>query len=123
MFRLLLIAFAALVLASTAEAHSPATGPNGGKVVHAGTNYHVELVANGGTQVVLHLADADDKPLPSTGFRANAILVINGQTVRFPLQAAEGSRLVGTAPVAVPAGVRGAIQIITPQGATIQARY
>lgn len=123
MLRLLIVAIATMVFASMAEAHSPTTGPHGGKVVHAGANYHVELVASGSTQVVLHLADADDKPIPSTGFRANAILVINGQTVRFPLQAAEGSRLVGTAPVAVPAGVRGAIQIITPQGATIQARY
>lgn len=123
MFRYLMIALTTLVLASAAAAHSPRSGPNGGKIVHAGANYHVELVSSGSTEVVLHLADADDKPIPAAGFRASAILVVNGQTIRFALQPAEGSRLVGTAPVAVPAGARGAVQITTPQGATVQARY
>ncbi|MBL8588346.1 MAG: hypothetical protein JNK46_07440 [Methylobacteriaceae bacterium] len=42
---------------------------------------------------------------------------------RFPLQPADANRLVGTAPVAVPAGVKGAVQITTPDGATAQARF
>jgi hypothetical protein len=123
MYRLIILALTAFVLAGAAHAHSPQAGPNGGKVIHAGANYHVELVASGSTEVVLHLSDMNDKPIPADGFRATAILVIDGQTVRFPLQPAGGSRLVGTAPVAVPAGVRGAVQITTPQGATVQARY
>lgn len=123
MYRLLAVALAALLLSTGAEAHAPQAGPNGGKVIHAGANYHVELVASGTTEVVLHLSDMNDQPIPADGFRATAILVVNGQTIRFPMQAAGGSRLVGTAPVIVPAGVRGAVQITTPQGATVQARY
>jgi hypothetical protein len=123
MYRLLAVALAVLVIASNAHAHAPHAGPNGGKVIHVGANYHVELVASGTTEVVLHLMDMDDKPIPADGFRATAILVVNGQTIRFPMQPGGGSRLVGTAPVAVPAGVRGAVQITTPQGVTVQARY
>lgn len=123
MYRLLVIALAVLVMASSAEAHSPQAGPNGGKIIHAGANYHVELVASGSTEVVLHLSDMNDKPIAADGYRATAILVVNGQTIRFPMQPGGGSRLVGTAPVAVPAGVRGAVQITTPQGAIVQARY
>lgn len=123
MYRLLVIALAALVIASSAEAHAPQAGPNGGKIIHAGANYHVELVASGTTEVVLHLSDMNDKPIAADGYRATAILVVNGQTIRFPMQPGGGSRLVGTAPVAVPAGVRGAVQITTPHGATVQARY
>ncbi|MDP2803041.1 MAG: hypothetical protein Q8O26_14285 [Phreatobacter sp.] len=116
--------FLALSLtASAAVAHEARQGPNGGKLVDAGSQYHAELVAKGTTEVVVHMSDATDKPIPAEGFRANAILVVNGQTIRFALQPAGGSRLVGTAPVPVPAGVRGAVQITSPQGATAQARF
>ncbi len=116
-------ALALMLTAGTALAHEARQGPNGGKVVDAGTQYHAELVAKGTPEVVVHMSDANDKPIPADGFRATAILVVGGQTVRFPLQPAGGSRLVGTAPVAVPAGVRGAVQITSPQGATVQARF
>lgn len=114
---------ALMLTAGTAFAHEPRPGPNGGKLVDAGTRYHAELVTTGTTEVVVHMSDANDRPIPSDGFRANAILVVNGQTIRFPLQPAGGSRLVGTAPVPVPAGARGAVQITSPQGTTAQARF
>ncbi len=109
--------------ASTALAHDPATGPNGGLKVDAGNRYHAELVARGTPDIVLFLYDANDKPIASTGFRGNAILVIDGKTQRFELQPADGSRLVGTAPVAVPAGVKGAVQLTAPDGTTAQAKF
>lgn len=120
------LTFATFILAVTAAAalaHDPRPGPNGGLKVDAGTRYHVELLARGTTGVVLFLFDASDQPIAATGFRANAILVIDGQTHRFALQPGEGSRLVGTSPVAVPAGVRGAVQITAPDGTTAQARF
>lgn len=106
-----------------AMAHDPRPGPNGGLKVDAGTRYHAELVAKGTPDVVVFLYDAADKPIPSTGFRAQAILVIDGKTQRFPLQPADGSRLVGTAPVAVPVGVKGAVQLTAPDGTTAQAKF
>jgi hypothetical protein len=120
------IAFAAIALLATATfafAHEPRPGPNGGLKVDAGTRYHAELVANGTQQVVVFLYDANDKPVAAQGYRANAILVVGGGTQRFPLQAGEGNRLVGTASVPIPAGAKGAVQITGPDGATAQARF
>lgn len=123
MKRLLLALSLLAMTASTAFAHDPSPGPNGGIKVDAGNRYHAELVARGTPEVMVFLYDANDKPVASTGFRGNAILVIDGKTQRFELQPAEGSRLVGTAPVAVPAGVKGAVQLTAPDGTTAQARY
>jgi hypothetical protein len=117
------IALVLMLTAGTVLAHEARQGPNGGKVVDAGSQYHAELVAKGTTEVEVLMSDANDKPIPADGFRATAILVVSGQTVRFPMQPAGGSRLVGTAPVAVPSGVRGAVQITSPQGVTVQARF
>ena len=117
-----LAAFLALVASATA-AHEPRPGPNGGLKVDAGAKLHAELVARGTPEVVVFLYDQNDRPTPAQGFRANAILVVGGATQRFPLQPAEGNRLVGTAPAPVPAGVKGAVQLTGPDGATAQARF
>jgi hypothetical protein len=121
--RILLSSLLALSLLAPAFAHAPRPGPNGGLKVDAGTRYHAELVANGSPQVVVFLYDADDKPIPAQGFNANAILVVGGKTQRFSMQAGEGNRLTGTAPIDVPAGVKGAVQIVGPDGATSQAKF
>lgn len=114
---------AALLAATPALAHDPRPGPNGGLKVDAGAKHHAELVANGTPNVVVFLYDQDDKPVLAAGYRGNAILVVEGRTQRFPLQAGEANRLVGSAPVAVPRGVKGAVQITGPDGATAQARF
>ncbi|MDI1283206.1 MAG: hypothetical protein PSV46_02315 [Reyranella sp.] len=123
MKRLLLALSLLAMTASTVLAHDPRPGPNGGMKVDAGNRYHAELVARGTPDVVLFLYDAGDKPIASTGFRGNAILVVDGKTQRFELQPADGSRLVGTAPVAVPAGAKGAVQLTAPDGTTAQAKF
>ena len=122
--RALFLALTMLLMATSASlAHEPRPGPNGGLKVDAGSRYHAELVVTGAPEVVLFLYDANDKPIPVAGFRGNAILVIDGKTHRFALQPAEGSRLVGTAPVAVPKGVKGAVQLTAPDGSTAQAKF
>lgn len=123
MTRLVLAALLGLFLAAPVFAHEPRPGPNGGLKVDAGGRHHAELVANGTPQVVVFLYDANDQPVPAQGYRANAILVVAGATQRFALQPGEGNRLVGTAPVPVPAGSKGAVQITGPDGATAQARF
>jgi hypothetical protein len=107
----------------TVSAHEPRPGPNGGLKVDAGSQFHAELVLDGTTQVVIFLYDANDQPVTSEGYRANAILVVNGVTQRFPLRATNDNKLVGTAPVGIPRGVKGAVQLIAPNGATAQAKY
>lgn len=111
-----------LMTASVASAHEAAKGRNGGMRVDAGA-YHAELVADGSTTVALYLSDADDKPIAAKDFKANAILVIDGKTQRFPLAPVNGAKLVGTAPAPVKPGVKGAIQITTPDGGTAQAKF
>lgn len=113
---------AALVAVPAAIAHEAAKGQNGGQRVDAG-RYHAELLVDGTPSVAVFLSDANDKPIPAAGFKANAIMVIDGKSQRFELVPAEGSKLKGTAPAAVKAGVKGAIQITAPDGTTAQAKY
>ena len=108
--------------ASSAFAHEAAKGANGGLRVDAG-KYHTELVANGSTTVVVFLSDAADKPVPAAGFKATAILVVDGKPQRFSLEPADGARLVGTSPVVVAVGVKGVIQLTAPDGTTAQGKY
>lgn len=103
-------------------AHETAKGPHGGPKVDAG-KYHAELVADGSTAVTVYLTDEADKPVAASGFKANAILVVSAQAVRFSLEPADNAKLAGTAPTPVPAGVKGAIQITAPDGSTAQAKY
>jgi hypothetical protein len=123
MKRLLLSTILGIGLAAPAFAHDPRPGPNGGLKVDAGARHHAELVSDGTPQVVVFLYDQDDKPVLSKGYRANAILVVGGSARRFAMQPGDGNRLVGTAPVPVPAGAKGAVQITGPDGATAQARF
>jgi hypothetical protein len=116
-------ALALAVNVTPAFAHDPRPGPNGGLKVDAGSRHHAELLANGTPEIVVFLYDANDQPVLSQGYRANAILVVSGATQRFALQPGDRNRLVGTAPVPVPAGVRGAVQIIGPDGVSSQARF
>lgn len=119
---LLAASFALSALSSASLAHYPMKGPNGGLQVDAGP-YHAELVANGTTTVTVFLSDADSKPVPAAGFKANAIFVVDGKPQRFTLEPADGSKLVGTAPVGVPAGTKGAVQLTSPKGETGQAKF
>lgn len=123
MIRLALPILFALFAALPAVAHDPRPGPNGGLKVDAGARHHAELVANGTPQVSVFIYDASDRPVAAQGYRANAILAVSGTTHRFTLEPAGANRLGGTAPVPVPSGVRGVVQLITPDGATAQARF
>jgi len=116
------IALACTALPCPARAHEPAAGAHGGLRVDAG-RYHVELVADGSTTVAVFLSDAADKPVPAEGFKANAILVVDGKPQRFPLAPAGDARLEGHAPTPVPKGVKGAVQITAPDGTTAQAKF
>ena len=111
-----------LALAAPSLAHEAAKGRNGGLRVDAG-KYHTELLVDGTPNVVVFLSDIDDKPIAAAGFKGTAILVINGKSERFALEPADGSRLVGTAPAPVKAGVKGVIQLTAPDGATAQGKF
>lgn len=107
------------LIATAAFAHE-ATGPNGGRLVDAGS-YHVELVPKG-QGVDVYVTDANDKPVPVAGYRGTAVLVVGGKPQRIALEPAGANRLSGPASVAIPANVKGAVQLQTPAGA-VQGRF
>jgi hypothetical protein len=115
----------ALVLALSlltvpAFAHEQRKGPNGGALVDAG-NYHVEVIGAGTTLDVL-VSDGNDKPLSASGFKALAIIVIDGKTQRIQLApTADGAKLTGTSPAPI-TSVKGAVQLTDKDGKTATGR-
>lgn len=112
----------ALLAPTLALAHDAAKGRHGGWRVDAG-KYHTELVVDGSSTVVVHLSDADDKPIPATGFKGTAIFIIDGKSQRFALAPAEGSKLVGTAPAPIKRGAKGVVQLTAPDGSSVQGKF
>ena len=115
----------ALTLAASpvmALAHEAAKGPNGGPVVDS-AGHHVEMVAKG-TELVLFLTEADDKPLASVGTKnARAIVQDGGKTATIALQPAEPNRLVGALSQPLGPGARVVVSATMADGHTVQARF
>ncbi len=120
-----LILIAALAMATVghqpAVSHEVAKGPNGGQVVDAG-DYHVELVAKQNI-VEVFVRDGSDNPVPATGFKGTAILIVDGKQQRITLEASDGNRLAGKASTALPARPRGVVQLTAPGDKTVQGRF
>ncbi|ACA14758.1 conserved hypothetical protein [Methylobacterium sp. 4-46] len=103
-----------------ALAHAPKTGSHGGPQTDAGP-YHVELVASG-TTLELYLRSHADQPVTTAGFKGTAILVVDGKPQRITLEP-QGDRLTGTSPVSLPAALKGAVQLTTPNGSTASGKF
>jgi hypothetical protein len=111
---------ATLMTPAAVQAHEPRKGPNGGELVDAGS-YHIEVVGKG-TMLEVYVSDSIDKPLPATDFKALAIMVIDGKTLRIALEPlADGSKFTGASPTPI-ARVRGAIQLTDKTGKTATGR-
>jgi hypothetical protein len=119
--RSIAVAVALLAAPAVVLAHSPKVGANGGAQVDAGS-YHVELVPDG-TTLQVFLRDHSDKEVASAGFKGTAIFVVGGKPQRIPLTPAGTNKLTGTSPVALPKEPKGAVQITTPTGSTVQAKF
>ena len=70
-----------LLTATAALAHNPRPGPNGGLMVDAAA-LHAELLVDGTDTVKVYIFDAEDKPVDAAGYKANAILLIDGKPAR-----------------------------------------
>ena len=117
---ILALAIAASPLA--AASHEMATGPNGGPVVDS-SGHHVEMVAKG-SELVLFLTEADDKPLASVGTKnARAIVQDGGKTATVQLQPAEPNKLVGALAHPLGPGARVVVSATMADGHTVQARF
>jgi hypothetical protein len=115
------ILIAALLIATAALAHGPNKGPNGGVQVDAG-NHHVELVSKDAALTVF-LYDENDNPVDAKGAKATGIFVIDGKPQRIELTGQSANQLSGTSPIALPASLKGAVQITLPSGKSIQAKF
>ena len=113
--------FALLLTTVPLGAHDDVKGPNGGRVVDAGA-HHVEMVVKGPT-VTVYVTDSADKPVGVSGFKGLAILTVGGKAQRIILAPQEGTRLTGTAPMALPAQAKGVVQLTTSDGKTAQGRF
>jgi hypothetical protein len=83
--------------------------------------YHVEVTAKG-TTVDVYVSDGSDKPLPAAGFKATAILAIDGKPQRIVLGPADGNRLTGQSTMAMQGVLKGAVLLTAPDGKTAQAK-
>jgi hypothetical protein len=117
----LLAALTAAAIATTAYAHGPKVGRNGGAQTDAG-DYHVEVVPKGKALTVF-VRDQEDKAVGTTGFKGTAILVVNGKSQRISLTPAGENTLAGEAAVELPGQPKGAVQITTSAGSTVQAKF
>lgn len=116
------LAFAAFAFSTStgAHAHDSTAGPNGGPSIDTG-GFHIEAVTKG-TELAVYIRDAADKPVPTEGFKGTAIFVVDGKPQRIVLAPAGENRLSGTsaAPLAAP---KGAVQISTGDGKSIQGKF
>jgi hypothetical protein len=115
-----LVAFA-LLLSAPALGHDVEKGPNGGRVVDAGS-HHIELVVKG-PAVQVFVTDANEKPVAATGFKGLAILTVSGKAHRIVLEAKDEKFLSGMAPMALGNAPRGVVQLTPPGGKTVQGRF
>lgn len=113
--------FSSLLLAAAPVCAHETAGKYGGRVTDAGS-YHVELVTKGQT-VDVYVLDGSEKPVPAAGFKATAILVVDGKPARVALAPADGNRLTGQAQVLLNAAPKGAVQLTAPDGATASGKF
>jgi len=119
---MLWITLVSLLFATSAVAHEAGLGPNGGMRVDAAP-YRVELVPNGTKVDVYVTLDADDSAAATETLTGTAILVLDGKPVRTPLTPSTPGVLSGDTGLTVPEGVKGAVQLKGPDGATVQAKF
>ncbi|KQT19768.1 hypothetical protein ASG40_02820 [Methylobacterium sp. Leaf399] len=111
---------ASLLAATPALAHE-AKGVHGGRVADAG-RYHVELVTGEGF-VDVYVSDDGARPVPAKGFKATAILVVDGKAARIALEPVAANRLSGSTAVPLSKSPKGAVQLTAPDGSTASGRF
>ncbi len=114
-----------LVFALPAMAHIDskfAKGPHGGHMVDAGGGkQHWELVAAGG-ELTLYVTDKDDKPVDTTGGKAEAQVLVAGKTYAVTLSPAGSNTMKGSGPFEADKSMRVILKTTGVGGDSFQAR-
>lgn len=112
----------AMFLAVSASGFAHETkGPNGGRMTDAGA-YHIEMVAKSDVLDVF-ISDANEKPIPASGFKGVAILIVEGKSQRIALEPVGTARLSGKVASALPDQPKGVVQLTAPDGKTSQGKF
>jgi len=124
MLKYLMVALS-LVFAVPAYAHQDSKfnkGPHGGHIVDAGGGkQHWELVAAGG-DLILYVTDQNEKPVDTSGSKADAQVLLGGKTYTVALAPAGGNTLKGTGPFVSAKGMRVIVKTNKVAGESFQAR-
>lgn len=109
------------LFAAAASAHGPGRGPNGGQMQDV-AGAHVELVARG-SDLVLYLFDADNKPMPAKGAAATATVLTGGKQETVTLQPEDGNVLRGHGSLAAQPGMKVVVSLTLPGQRPQLGRY
>jgi hypothetical protein len=75
------------------------------------------------TSLSVYINDDQVKPIDAKGFKATGIFVVRGKAQRVVLVPQSANKLSGTSQVALPANLKGVVQITLPNGKTVQAKF
>ncbi|MBI3708099.1 MAG: hypothetical protein HY246_10535 [Proteobacteria bacterium] len=113
----LILAFAP----AAAMAHDhPAVGPNGGKIIEAGS-HHIEFILKDGT-VRAYLYDENMKAVAAEGAEVNVTIQSQGKRETVKLQAAGANLMQGATTLAAGPGLRAIVALKMPGKPIVQAR-
>ncbi len=124
MLKYLLIALG-LAFAGTAHAHTDGKftkGPHGGHLIDAGGGkQHWEVVASGG-DLTLYVTNKVEKPVDTTGGKAEAQVLVGGKTFAVTFSPSGGNTMKGSGPFEAAQEMRIILKTTGVGGDSFQAR-
>lgn len=117
----LVVAFAFASPAAAQHAHGTQKGPNGGQMEDV-AGVHAELLISG-NRITINVFDEANKPVPTKGFTASALIVLGSDRETLMLSASGENALTGDAKKAVAKGATISITVKTAAGRSGQARF
>lgn len=115
----------ALVLTGPALAHSDhkfITGPNGGHIIDAGGGaQHWELVASG-SDLTLYVTDSEEKPVDTSGGKAEGKVLLGGKTHTVSFVPAGGNTMKAVGDFTAAKGMKVIVKTDGVGGKSFQAR-
>jgi hypothetical protein len=120
-FLALIVAFAFAMPAVAQHAHGTQKGPNGGQMEDV-AGVHAELLISG-NRITINVFDEANKPVPTKGFTASALIVLGSDRETLTLAASGENALTGEAKKAIAKGATVSITLKTAAGRSGQARF
>jgi hypothetical protein len=123
--RALVVAAGVLIAAASAQAqhkHSHDHKPKHGGLIREAGGFVYELVAKP-TEIVVHVTDEADKPVPVRGSTARVTLIDSGTRVEVPLAAGNDNRHSAAGSFPVKAGMSALLEVAVGGKPVAKLRY